>query len=272
MARASNIIITILNLLTLALAILAIGFSVWLQFHHGGSSLCQKVLQKPLLYVGLGLFVVSLLGLIGSCCRLSFFMWTYLALLFVMIVGLICFTVFTIIVTNKGVGKALSNKGVNDHRFGDYSGWLKKYVVNAEKWEEVKSCLVDIQFCQHIAAGKHPEFYQKGLSPVQSGCCKPPTYCGFQFQNATYWIMPKTGPAVPDSDCRTWSNDQTQLCFDCQSCKTAFLDNIKKEWRTLAIINTCILVFVVIIYSIGCCALRNNRRSGGYTKHRGGYA
>ncbi|KAL3512321.1 hypothetical protein ACH5RR_025038 [Cinchona calisaya] len=269
MARASNIIITILNLITLAVALLAIGYSVWLQIQHG-SSLCQKVLQRPLLFVGLALFVVSFLGLIGSCCRLSFFMWIYLAVLFFMILGLICFTIFTIIVTNKGVGKVLSNKGVNDHRLGDYSGWLQKYVVNAENWDEIKSCLVDVHFCQHIAGGKAPEFYQQSLSPIESGCCKPPTYCGFEFQNATFWIMPKTGPAVPDSDCKTWSNDQTQLCFNCQSCKTQFLENIKKEWKTLAIINTCILVLVIIVYSVSCCALRNSR-TGGYAKHRGGY-
>nr|XP_027121582.1 tetraspanin-8 [Coffea arabica] len=271
MARPSNIIITILNVLTLAMAILAIGFSMWLQIHPGNSSLCQKVLHKPLLYVGLALFVVSLLGLIGSCCRLSFFMWLYSAVLFLMILGLICFTMFTIIVTNKGVGKVLSKRGVQEYRLGDYSRWLQNFVVNAENWDEIKSCLVDVNFCRNIDTGKPPEFYQKGLPPIQSGCCKPPAYCGFESKNATFWTMPETGPAVPDADCRTWSNVQTQLCFDCQSCKTAFLDNIKKEWKTLAIINTCILVLVIAVYSVGCCALRNNRRSKGYAKHRGGY-
>lgn len=108
------------------------------------------------------------------------------------------------------------------------------------------------------------------LSPIscmQSGCCKPPAYCGFQSKNATYWIAPKTGPAVSDQDCKIWSNVQKELCFDCESCKIAVLDNIKKDWRIIAIINSIILVIVIIVYSIGCCALRSNSYRG-YSKYR----
>ncbi|PIN10792.1 hypothetical protein CDL12_16613 [Handroanthus impetiginosus] len=106
---------------------------------------------------------------------------------------------------------------------------------------------------------------------MQSGCCKPPSYCGLQFQNATTWTMPEKGPASPDPDCKTWSNDPARLCLDCGSCKNAVLENIKSEWRMVAIINSCILVLVAIIYSIGCCALRNNQ-SHGYTKYSNYYA
>lgn len=60
---------------------------------------------------------------------------------------MIAFTIFTIIVTNKGIGRALSNRGVDKHRLGDYSKWLQKYVVNADNWDEIKSCLVDAHFC-----------------------------------------------------------------------------------------------------------------------------
>ena len=94
----------------------------------------------------------------------------------------------------------------------------------------------------------------------QSGCCKPPTYCGFEFKNATFWVVPKTGPAVADTDCKTWSNDQKQLCFDCKSCRAGLLANIKSQWRTLAICNACIFVVLIFVYSVGCCAFRNNRR------------
>ncbi|CAI9113440.1 OLC1v1014045C1 [Oldenlandia corymbosa var. corymbosa] len=266
MVRPSNVIVAILNVLILGLAILAIGFSFWFQF-HSGSSLCQKVLYKPLLYLGLALLVISVFGLLGSCCGIKFFLWIYLAVMFFLILGLVCFMFFTLVVTNKRVGQAISNKGVNEHRLGDYSKWLQRYVVNADNWDEIKSCLADVHLCQQIDSGKSPDFYKKGLPLLQSGCCKPPTYCGFQFQNATVWIMPKKGPAVPDTDCKTWSNDQTKLCFDCDSCKISFLENIKNEWKTLAIINSCTLAVVIFIYTVGCCALRSNR-SRGYTKHR----
>ncbi|KAL0441983.1 UNVERIFIED_CONTAM: Tetraspanin-8 [Sesamum radiatum] len=257
MARVSNGMITAVNILTVVIALSAVGFSLW--FHVKQESPCQKVLKTPILVVGAALLVVSLAGLVGSCCRVSFFMWFYLFVLFLLIVGLIVFTVFTIIVTNKGIGQALSRKGIGNHRLGDYSRWLQKYVINAENWNEIKSCLVDVKLCQRIAGGKAKDFYAHLLPPVLSGCCKPPNYCGFEFQNATYWIMPTTGPATPDPDCKAWSNTQTELCFNCEACKAAILDDIKREWRMLALINLAILVFVIIVYTVGCCALRNNR-------------
>ncbi|KAL3824701.1 hypothetical protein ACJIZ3_020730 [Penstemon smallii] len=267
MARLSNGFITGLNILTLLIAFTALGFSLW--FHVKPDSTCQRVTRMPLLIVGAALLLISVAGLIGSCCRVSILLWLYLFVLFVMIIGLIIFTLFTIIVTNKGVGRALSNRGVGDHRLGDYSRWLQKYVVNAKNWDEIKSCLVEVKLCQTIQGGMDEDFYKQKMSHIQSGCCKPPSYCGLEFENATSWRMPRNGPAVPDPDCRTWSNNAKQLCFDCEACKTAILDNIKREWRMLALINICIIVFVTIVYSVGCCALRNNH-SYGYMKHRGG--
>lgn len=146
MARPSNVIIIILNLITLAAGILAIGFSLWLIIDNG-SSPCQKGLQKPVLYVGIALSVVSLLGLLGSCCKNSFILWIYLFLLFLLILVMILFTLFTIIVTNKGFGRALSKRGVNNLRLGDYSKWLQRYVVSGKNWDEIKSCMADTHFC-----------------------------------------------------------------------------------------------------------------------------
>ncbi|CAK9147866.1 unnamed protein product [Ilex paraguariensis] len=168
----------------------------------------------------------------------------------------------------RGVGKVISGQGYKEYRLGDYSRWLQKYVVNGNNWDEIKSCLVDLHFCQRLSGEKAEELYKQSLSPTESGCCKPPSYCGFQFQNATVWTAPKSGPAVPDSDCTTWSNDQMQLCFDCKSCKVGVLGNMKREWRQLAIINFIILVIILIVYSLGCCALRNNRADG-FKRHKG---
>ncbi|XP_019189739.1 PREDICTED: tetraspanin-8-like [Ipomoea nil] len=269
MVRVSNAIIGFLNLLTLLLGVVAIGMAVWIQFNPS-ASLCQKVLQKPFVILGLSLLFVSMFGLIGSCFRISFFLWVYLTVMFFLILGIFCFLLFTIIVTNKGVGNALSGKGYKAARLGDYSHWLQKYVLNAQNWDQIKSCLHDIRLCQSLSTGKSADYYKHSLSPTQSGCCKPPSYCGFEFHNATYWTMPKGGPAVPHQDCNKWSNDQTELCFDCESCKTAVLESLRKDWKKLAIINVCILAFVILVYSVGCCALRSNRSSR-YDKYKGGF-
>ncbi|KAL6559546.1 hypothetical protein OROGR_004663 [Orobanche gracilis] len=271
MARVSNSTITCLNIITLLVAFTAIGSSLW--FHVKSESPCQRVLRTPLLVVGGSLLLVSLAGLLGSWCRVSLLLWLYLLFLFLIIVGLVIFTVFVVVVTNRGVGKAVSGRGFGDHRLGDYSKWLQKYVINEKNWDEIKSCLADVHLCGGIQSGRDKEFYQHHMSPILSGCCKPPNDCGFEFGNATYWTIPKagtatgTGRAKDDPDCKTWSNVQTKLCFDCESCKAAVLYNIKRDWRLLAIFNVCILVLVITVYSIGCCALRNNL--SGYKRQKG---
>lgn len=41
---------------------------------------------------------------------------------------------------------------------------------------------------------------------VQSGCCKPPTLCGYQYVNPTMWINPVNPVADPDCALEQRSN------------------------------------------------------------------
>ncbi|XP_052181136.1 tetraspanin-8-like [Diospyros lotus] len=261
MVRLSNGFVVFINVIGILLSLAVIASSLWFYLNH--ATPCQKLLERPLLILGLSLLVISVLGLVGAGCRNQFFLWIYLSALFLLILGLIGFTIFAIIVTNKGVGKAISRKGFKEYRLADYSNWLQDHVVNHKNWEDIRSCLVDAGVCSDLGADPHykdtqADFMNRGLSSVQSGCCKPPTYCKLQFKNATFWTMPKAGPAVPDSDCQTWSNNQQALCYDCKSCKAGVLANIKQKWRYLALFNTGTIVVVVVVYSIGCYALRHN--------------
>jgi len=65
---------------------------------------------------------------------------------------------------------------------------------------------------------------------------------------------------VDDLDCTRWSNDQQQLCFDCDSCKAGVLASIRHSWRKVSVINIVVLIILVIVYVVGCAAFRNNRR------------
>ncbi|KAK4426917.1 Tetraspanin-8 [Sesamum alatum] len=264
MVRISNGIITLLNLLTLVVGFAALLMSAWLYIKI--ETPCERNLRMPFLIMGGALLGVSMLGLLGSCCRLNFFMWLYLITLFVLMLGLTVFTIFVIIVTNKEVGRELSGKGLGERKLGDYSHWLQNYVVNAENWDKIRVCFGQIKLCS-FEAGKDHNHYSKYMASMQSSCCKPPSVCGLVFVNSTTWNMPAKGPADPNPDCTTWSNEQTELCYNCESCKVEALEEIKKEWKILSLANTCILLLVGIIYSISCCALRNNQ-SQGYQKYK----
>lgn len=105
----------------------------------------------------------------------------------------------------------------------------------------------------------------------QSGCCKPPTACNFTYVNETYWDKPAGFTSSNIQDCNTWNNDQSTLCYDCQSCKAGVLANIKRDWKKVAIVNIIFLIFLIIVYSIGCCAFRNNRRDNSYQGYNKAY-
>ncbi|KAI8018481.1 Tetraspanin-8 [Camellia lanceoleosa] len=265
MFRLSNNLVGILNFVTFLLSIPILWAGVWLS-HHGASE-CEKFLTKPVIILGVFLMVVSLAGLVGACCRVSLLLWVYLLAMFLLIVILFCFTIFAFVVTNKGVGEVVSGKGYKEYRLGDYSNWLQKRVNSTKNWNKIKSCLQDSKVCKSlIDDGSNTtadEFYLEHLSAIQSGCCKPSNDCNFTYVSPTNWT-PTGNTPYNNSDCYQWNNDPTTLCFNCQSCKAGLLDNIKHDWKKVAVVNIIFLVFLIIVYSIGCCAFRNNREDNAW--------
>lgn len=103
---------------------------------------------------------------------------------------------------------------------------------------------------------------------VQSGCCKPPTLCGYQYVNPTMWINPVN--PVADPDCAIWNNDPTQLCYSCDSCKAGLLGNLRKEWRRANIILIVTVVVLIWIYLIACSAYRNAQTEELFRRYKRG--
>jgi energy-coupling factor transporter transmembrane protein EcfT len=271
MFRLSNNLIGILNVLTFILSIPILWAGVWLS--NKGVTECEKFLDKPVIILGVFLMVISLAGLIGACCRVSWLLWTYLLVMFLLIVILFCFTIFAFVVTNKGAGEVVSDRGYKEYRLGDYSNWLQKRVNSTKNWKKIRSCLVDSKVCSTFA-NKYVDFdvnqfYKQHLSSVQSGCCKPSNDCQFTYVSPIIWTTTNTTVAQTNPDCSTWSNDPNTLCYNCQACKAGLLDQLKRDWKKVAIVNIVFLIVLIIVYSIGCCAFRNSRRDNVYRGKNG---
>ncbi|OMO71200.1 Tetraspanin/Peripherin [Corchorus capsularis] len=257
---------------------------------------CLKFLQWPLIVIGASIMVVSLAGFAGACYRNTFLMWLYLFVMFFIIGALIGFIIFAYAVTDKGSGRPVMNKGYLEYYLPDYSGWLRDRVVDQSYWAKISACIRDSKVCSKMGRSFNgvPETYDmfsmRKLSPIEyvrsqavyvqsreqrqsnsasssqapspsiaSGCCKPPTDCGFVYVNETVWT-PGGGLVGADLDCQRWSNDQQLLCYQCDSCKAGVLGSLKKSWRKVSVINIVVLILLVIFYVIGCAAFRNNRR------------
>lgn len=87
---------------------------------------------------------------------------------------------------------------------------------------------------------------------MQSGCCKPPTACNYNVE---------TVMMSQDPDCYRWNNAPAMLCYECDSCKAGVLEDIRRNWHKLSVLIVTMLILLIGVYSIGCCAFRNARRA-----------
>ncbi|KAL5226107.1 hypothetical protein ABZP36_012746 [Zizania latifolia] len=99
------------------------------------------------------------------------------------------------------------------------------------QWEGIRACLAASDTCRKLSLEAvffiTPEqFYQSHLTPLPSGCCKPPTVCGYAYVSPTVWVNP-ANPAA-DGDCAAWGNDPWQLCYGCSSCKAGMLGTLRE--------------------------------------------
>ncbi|KAL9244348.1 hypothetical protein vseg_018134 [Gypsophila vaccaria] len=262
--RASNHLIGVVNFLTFLLSIPILGGGIWLAT-QANSTVCLRFLQWPLIVIGASLMVISLAGFAGSCYRNTFLMYLYLWAMFFVIVALIGFVIFAFAVTDKGSGRPVLNRAYLEYYLEDYSGWLEKKVADNGYWIKIAYCIRDSKVCSKIGREVNgvPEtsdmFYNRKLSPIESGCCKPPTDCGYVYVNETLWNA-GGGLVGANSDCSKWNNDQRVLCYVCDSCRAGVLASLKHSWRKVSIINIVVLILLVIFYVVAYAALRNNKR------------
>ncbi|KAJ0718603.1 putative tetraspanin/Peripherin [Helianthus annuus] len=247
MSRFSNTVIGLLNLFTLLASIPIIGGALWIT---RSSATCESILQTPLLIIGFIILIVSLVGFIGACFHLAWALWLYLVVMLLLIAALMGFTIFGFIITGAGGGTAVSGRLYNEYRLEDYSPWLRNKVEDPKYWVTVRSCILGSKTCRDIVMWSPVDYLTKDMSPIQSGCCKPPSECNYEMSMMAQNI-----------DCYKWSNDPSVLCYECDSCKAGVLENVRRDWRKLSVLNVIMILLLIGIYCIGCCAFRNTRRA-----------
>ncbi|KAJ4804959.1 Tetraspanin family protein [Rhynchospora pubera] len=270
MMRGSNSLIGAVNLITFLVSIPILGGGIWLA-SRANSTDCIRFLQWPIIIIALAIMLVSLAGFAGACYRVSWLLRLYLFAMFFVVVALIFFIVFAYAVTDRGHGEVVMNRAFLEYQLQDYSGWLKDRVSDPGYWGKISACLRDGKVCKGMRRFVRDQntgilvqepanvFYRRDLSPIQSGCCKPPTSCGYTYINETLWTA-TPGTVVIDQDCTRWSNNQQELCYECDSCKAGVLASIKHSWRKVSVINIVVLIILVIVYVAGCAAYRNAKR------------
>ncbi|GJM91155.1 hypothetical protein PR202_ga07502 [Eleusine coracana subsp. coracana] len=125
MGSASAFLIRWINFFTMILALLVVGFGFWMSTHNDA---CRRSLTiPPKLSSATNLRCRSLVGFLGAWKNVSCLLWTYLIMLFVVLVAIMVFTVLAFIITNTGTGHAVPGaRYIKEYRLQEYSSWFVK--------------------------------------------------------------------------------------------------------------------------------------------------
>ncbi|XP_018828645.1 tetraspanin-10 isoform X2 [Juglans regia] len=223
----STFVIRWINFLTMLLSVAVIIFGIWMSTHHDG---CRRSLTLPVLGLGAFIFVISIIGFFGALKNSSILLWIYLIMLCFVLVGILVFTVMAFIVTNNGSGHSVAGLRYKEYQLQEYHSWFLKQTLKQYKLAK--------------------------LSPIEAGCCRPPSECGYPAVNASYYDL-SFHPISTSKDCKLYKNSRVTKCYNCDSCKAGVAQYMKIEWRVVAVFNIVLFVVLSMIYFVGCCARRN---------------
>ncbi|XP_064976706.1 tetraspanin-10-like isoform X2 [Musa acuminata AAA Group] len=270
----STFVIRWINFFSMILAIAVICFGIWMSIHHDE---CRKSLTLPVMGLGALILLVSLIGFLGAWKNVAVLLWVYLVMLCLILIAIMVFTVLAnilyqqndtlgkiiwFIITNSGSGHAVAGLRYKEYHLQDYSSWFFKQLNNTKTWRHLKSCLVKSEDCNSLPKKYKTlkEYKLAQLSPIEAGCCRPPSECGYPAVNASYYDL-TYHPVSTNKDCKLYKNSRSIKCYDCDSCKAGVAQYMKTEWRVVAIFNLILFVVLSIVYFVGCCARRNVSRS-----------
>ncbi|EPS60790.1 hypothetical protein M569_14011, partial [Genlisea aurea] len=246
----------LLNVVTLISSIPVVSVVIWLASKPDND--CIRWLRWPFLVIGAALLLIALAGFLGAYFDMKGLLSVYLVCMSMLIVLVSLFLVIASIVTRRRGDYSVPGAAFREYDLEGYSSWFREQVVDGDNnWLGIRACLIDSGTCDKLNRKliTASQFYASDLSPIQSGCCKPPVACGFQYWSPTTWMGTSN---TLNADCAIWSNDPSFLCYDCDSCKAAFLENIVREWHRVGILLLLVaLVFLICSLLVAFRAFRS---------------
>ncbi|KAK7272764.1 hypothetical protein RJT34_29587 [Clitoria ternatea] len=267
----SNKITSVVNFIALLASIPIIGAGVWLASKTDNE--CIHSFRWHVLILGLLVLLVSLAGFVGAYWNKQGLLAFYLCCMAILIGLLLFLLVFAFIVTRPDGSYHVPGRGYKESMLDGFSPWLRNHVTSSESWNKIRTCLAESDVCIKLTQDfiTADQFFSSTISPLQSGCCKPPSGCGYNYVNPILWISPVNVNPMADPDCYLWSNDQKQLCYNCNACRGGLLRNLRKEWRKANIILIVAVMILIWVYLIACSALRNAQTQDLLNRYKRGW-
>ncbi|KAL2481076.1 Tetraspanin-15 [Abeliophyllum distichum] len=228
-ALKSKKIVLPVALITFLLSIPVLFSAIWLLYIRQYD--CEglfKNLPRLQIGIGIGMLLIFFLSNAVVYARAKFPVPGLMFIMMLMIVTLVI-----------GLG-IIGDFKMESRRIVASPRWFELKVHNNKNWNDIKYCIYETRTCKDLISRSYSldsnGISTTNLSPVESGCCTPPTICEMEFVNATYWKRGniEIDSTIPyDRDCDTWQNDESMLCYDCNACKDGFVRTLEAKWLKL---------------------------------------
>lgn len=237
-----------INVLAVLLALALISLGIWLATRPGD---CEKYATVPVFLIGAFFLLVAVLGLFGAWFALVPILYTYLVLTFVVLVGFLILSIFLFAVTSKGGGYSVSGQTFKEYNLSSYSSYMQDRLNKESNWNHIKAVIGASDNCAKFDQISPVDYPYSDLNSVQSGCCRPPSECGYAMTGPGTFTTTSV-PLSSDPDCTRYSNDDSIKCYDCDSCKGGVAEDIRKSGRVAGIITLVIFVILVAVLVLAC--------------------
>lgn len=163
----SNNVIGAINFVAMLLSVPIIGAGIWLATEPDNS--CVKILQWPVIILGILILVVALAGFVGAFWRIPWLLIVYLVGMLILIILLACLVVFIYMVTIRGSGHLEPSRSYLEYHLEDYSGWLRRRVQSSFKWDRIRNCLSSTTMCAELSQNYRmaQDFFNAHITPLQ---------------------------------------------------------------------------------------------------------
>lgn len=154
-------------MVAMLLSIPIIAAGIWLASEADNE--CVKLLQWPVIIIGILVLVVALAGFVGAFWRIPWLLLFYLAAMLILIILLAILVVFAYTVTNRGYGHPVPGRRYLEYHLDDYSVWMRRRVQGSFKWHRIQNCLRSTSICSQMnQTYPSPEvFFNAPISPLQ---------------------------------------------------------------------------------------------------------
>ncbi|KAL2940287.1 Tetraspanin-9 [Bienertia sinuspersici] len=172
--------------------------------------------------------------------------------------------VLALAVSSKGGGESIPGKSYEEYDVESYSKWMQNK-VNGDNWEKYYKKVVVMN--KELLCNKNVVLFRANPA-LKHGCCQPPEECNFNYTKSQVWRKPENESNSNNDDCNKWDNDPNTLCFNCQSCKAGFLEDVTSHWFVTGIGLIVVSNVPLLIAIIGFVVFMFNSRGDLSQLHR----